>query len=207
MGRSCDSRRTLSDVRVAVTGSHGLIGSALVERLSGLGHDVVRLVRGVAGPDDISWDPPSRSPRSVGPDRRRRRRQPRRRRDRRQAVDGRLQAADQGEPDASDDAAVGGDRRGRGRTAACCCPARASTSTAIAATRSSTSGRHRATGSCAEVCRGVGGQHGGRRGGRRAGRVPAIRDRALAGRRGAGARCCRCSSSVSVAGSAQAGSG
>ena len=44
-------------MRVAVTGSHGFIGSALVERLSGLGHDVVRLVRSDAAPDDISWDP------------------------------------------------------------------------------------------------------------------------------------------------------
>ena len=32
---------------VAVTGSTGLIGTALVEALRGLGHRVVRLVRGV----------------------------------------------------------------------------------------------------------------------------------------------------------------
>ena len=44
-------------MRIAVSGSHGFIGSALVERLSALGHDVVRLVRSDAGPDDISWDP------------------------------------------------------------------------------------------------------------------------------------------------------
>lgn len=44
-------------MRIAITGSHGLIGSALISRLAGLGHDVVRLVRGPAGPDDISWDP------------------------------------------------------------------------------------------------------------------------------------------------------
>ena len=40
---------TLSDVRVAITGSHGLIGTALVARLGGLGHDVVRIVRSSAG--------------------------------------------------------------------------------------------------------------------------------------------------------------
>lgn len=53
-----DRRRfTLFDVRIAITGSHGLIGSALVDRLVELGHDVVRIVRSSAGPDDISWDP------------------------------------------------------------------------------------------------------------------------------------------------------
>jgi len=44
-------------VRIAITGSHGLIGTALVDRLVELGHDVVRIVRSSAGPDDISWDP------------------------------------------------------------------------------------------------------------------------------------------------------
>ena len=44
-------------MRVAISGSHGFIGSALIERLTELGHDVVRLARSVAGPDDISWDP------------------------------------------------------------------------------------------------------------------------------------------------------
>jgi uncharacterized protein (TIGR01777 family) len=44
-------------VLVAISGSHGFIGSALVERLSQLGHDVVRLVRSAAEADDISWDP------------------------------------------------------------------------------------------------------------------------------------------------------
>jgi uncharacterized protein len=38
-------------MKVAVTGSHGLIGSALVERLLGDGHTVTRLVRGE------HWDP------------------------------------------------------------------------------------------------------------------------------------------------------
>ncbi len=45
-------------MRVVVAGSHGLIGSALVERLRGDGHDVVRLVRGgAAAPDEVPWDP------------------------------------------------------------------------------------------------------------------------------------------------------
>jgi uncharacterized protein (TIGR01777 family) len=49
-------------MRVAVTGSTGLIGGALVERLRGDGHQVVRLVRRPprAG-DEVRWDPESRS--------------------------------------------------------------------------------------------------------------------------------------------------
>jgi uncharacterized protein (TIGR01777 family) len=43
---------------VAVTGSHGLIGSALIEALRDGGHRVVRIVRdGASGPDDVRWDP------------------------------------------------------------------------------------------------------------------------------------------------------
>jgi uncharacterized protein (TIGR01777 family) len=45
-------------MRVAVTGSHGLIGFALVEALRTAGHDVVRLVRSTPdGPDEVQWDP------------------------------------------------------------------------------------------------------------------------------------------------------
>ena len=45
-------------MRVVVAGSHGLIGSALVEHLRDEGHTVVRLVRGVpSGPDEAAWDP------------------------------------------------------------------------------------------------------------------------------------------------------
>src|SRR5689334_11623198 len=45
-------------MRVAVTGSHGLIGSALVRRLQDEGHSVVRVVRSVPnGPDEVRWDP------------------------------------------------------------------------------------------------------------------------------------------------------
>ncbi|WP_225754633.1 TIGR01777 family oxidoreductase [Actinotalea sp. Marseille-Q4924] len=45
-------------MRVVVAGSHGLIGSALVDHLRDGGHDVRRLVRRPArGPQEISWDP------------------------------------------------------------------------------------------------------------------------------------------------------
>lgn len=45
-------------MRVVVAGSHGLIGSALVEHLRSGGHEVHRLVRRAArGADEISWDP------------------------------------------------------------------------------------------------------------------------------------------------------
>lgn len=44
-------------MRVLVTGSHGLIGTALTERLEAEGHQVTRLVRGEAGPGRVAWDP------------------------------------------------------------------------------------------------------------------------------------------------------
>jgi uncharacterized protein len=45
-------------MRIAVTGSSGLIGSALVASLTADGHDVVRLVRGTpTGPGQVQWDP------------------------------------------------------------------------------------------------------------------------------------------------------
>jgi len=45
-------------MQVLVTGSSGLIGSALRERLQADGHRVVRLVRGPARePDQVSWNP------------------------------------------------------------------------------------------------------------------------------------------------------
>lgn len=45
-------------MRVAVTGSHGLIGSALIRSLERDGHAVVRLVRGEpSGPGEVRWDP------------------------------------------------------------------------------------------------------------------------------------------------------
>jgi uncharacterized protein (TIGR01777 family) len=45
-------------VDVAVTGSRGLIGSALVPALTHAGHRAVRVVRGTpAGRDELGWDP------------------------------------------------------------------------------------------------------------------------------------------------------
>jgi uncharacterized protein (TIGR01777 family) len=45
-------------MRVAVTGSTGLIGTALTAALADAGHDVVRVVRGDArGPGTVRWDP------------------------------------------------------------------------------------------------------------------------------------------------------
>jgi uncharacterized protein (TIGR01777 family) len=47
-------------MNVLVTGSHGLIGSALVQALQLAGHSVRRAVRGPATGKDVSWDIPSR---------------------------------------------------------------------------------------------------------------------------------------------------
>jgi uncharacterized protein len=44
-------------VDVAVTGSRGFIGSALLPALTRAGHRPVRIVRGQAGDDELSWDP------------------------------------------------------------------------------------------------------------------------------------------------------
>jgi uncharacterized protein (TIGR01777 family) len=45
-------------MRIAVTGSHGLIGSALVTDLRASGHDVVQLVRSTPRrPGEVQWDP------------------------------------------------------------------------------------------------------------------------------------------------------
>jgi uncharacterized protein (TIGR01777 family) len=45
-------------VRIAVTGSTGLIGTALVTHLHAAGHDVVRLVRRAPrAADEVAWDP------------------------------------------------------------------------------------------------------------------------------------------------------
>jgi uncharacterized protein (TIGR01777 family) len=47
-------------MRVAVTGSNGLIGTALVEALEGDGHHVTKLVRGEpASPTEMRWSPSS----------------------------------------------------------------------------------------------------------------------------------------------------
>lgn len=54
---STTSPAAAGTMRVAVTGSTGLIGSALVDRLTRDGHTVVRVVRGRAGPGDVLWNP------------------------------------------------------------------------------------------------------------------------------------------------------
>jgi uncharacterized protein (TIGR01777 family) len=47
-------------MRVVISGSSGLIGTALVPHLRSAGHEVVRLVRRAAqAPDERGWDPPS----------------------------------------------------------------------------------------------------------------------------------------------------
>lgn len=43
-------------MRVAITGSSGLIGTALRTALEAEGHQAVRVVRGAAGPGSIHWD-------------------------------------------------------------------------------------------------------------------------------------------------------
>ena len=53
----CGGGPTVFDVRIAVTGSHGLIGSALVARLRADGDDAVPLVRSSPSAGEIGWDP------------------------------------------------------------------------------------------------------------------------------------------------------
>lgn len=45
-------------MRILVSGSHGLVGKALIRSLTSDGHEIVRLVRGKpAGTDEIEWHP------------------------------------------------------------------------------------------------------------------------------------------------------
>ena len=45
-------------MKIAVTGSSGLIGSTLVPTLGAAGHDVIRLVRRTpSAPEEAQWDP------------------------------------------------------------------------------------------------------------------------------------------------------
>jgi len=44
-------------MKVLISGSHGMIGSAVTRHLLENGHEVVRLVRCTPGPDEIWWDP------------------------------------------------------------------------------------------------------------------------------------------------------
>ncbi|HKA92610.1 MAG TPA: TIGR01777 family oxidoreductase [Acidimicrobiia bacterium] len=56
-------------MEVAVTGSHGLVGSALVRALVREGHRARRIVRGTpAGRDEIGWDPETGSVDAAGLD-------------------------------------------------------------------------------------------------------------------------------------------
>jgi uncharacterized protein YbjT (DUF2867 family) len=49
-------------MKVAITGSSGLVGSALVPFLTTGGHEVVRLVRRAPrGKDEVRWDPEART--------------------------------------------------------------------------------------------------------------------------------------------------
>ncbi|WP_342319814.1 TIGR01777 family oxidoreductase [Corynebacterium mayonis] len=51
-----------SPLTIAVTGSHGMVGTALCAQLGTAGHTVVRLVRGDAGPGERQWDPHNPAP-------------------------------------------------------------------------------------------------------------------------------------------------
>ena len=44
-------------MHIAITGSHGLIGTELMRLLTNAGHQVTRLVRGPAAAGEIEWDP------------------------------------------------------------------------------------------------------------------------------------------------------
>ena len=88
-------------MKVAITGSSGLIGTALTASLQADGHQVVRLVRRPPrAADEVRWDP--RAADAGGPvaDRRRRLRAPGGRRGRRPPLDRRLQGGDPVQPGA-----------------------------------------------------------------------------------------------------------
>ena len=54
-------------VDICLTGSHGLIGTALIRSLRADGHRVLRLVRGdPEGADDVRWDPDAGTIDAVG---------------------------------------------------------------------------------------------------------------------------------------------
>lgn len=46
-------------MRILVSGARGLIGTVVGKHFSGAGHEVWRLVRGVAGDGEVGWDPGS----------------------------------------------------------------------------------------------------------------------------------------------------
>src|SRR5215472_4286490 len=49
-------------MRILISGSHGLIGSALFISLQKGGHELSRLMRQRAGPGDIEWHPDQSTP-------------------------------------------------------------------------------------------------------------------------------------------------
>jgi uncharacterized protein (TIGR01777 family) len=56
--RSPAPSKDAESLRIAVTGSHGLVGKALVPYLTGRGHQVVRMVRSAShSENEITWDP------------------------------------------------------------------------------------------------------------------------------------------------------
>ena len=123
-------------MKIVITGSSGLIGSALVPALRDDGHTVLRLVRRPpAGADELRWDPPTAHARPGRAVRRGRGGQPRRRRHRRPAVDRRAEAGRAGQPGRRH--RDGGRRRRRGATPGRgrCCPPPPSAGTATPATR------------------------------------------------------------------------
>jgi hypothetical protein len=42
-------------MRIAITGASGLVGTALAKRLSGQGHEIIRMTRQAAGPGELAW--------------------------------------------------------------------------------------------------------------------------------------------------------
>jgi len=60
-GQRSAPEKDAESLRIAITGSNGLVGKALVPFLIARGHDVVRLVRSAPkNPGEIAWDPARR---------------------------------------------------------------------------------------------------------------------------------------------------
>ncbi len=49
----------IGSMKILITGSSGLIGTALTTHLGCEGHETVRLVRRPAGPGEVTWNPPA----------------------------------------------------------------------------------------------------------------------------------------------------